>query len=436
MATTARRTKRHAAADEDPALLFFSTRQGRQSNCVLTVEVARFLAERFGRRLVLPSCHTSPLGEQACAVRSDLPPQRQTVVPFALHKVLQARDLTRCWAPASASLPLLSPMDIEVSAVPRNLTCIEVVTHGEGHKHGRNPCTSEIVGDDELRTQLPLRFVRHLTITVSRLVGSGAAPQTSALPSRRLSSAVSRLLDRVHSRTSGYPLDLGAAAAAGESPGSMGRTTLVPSNELRFFDTATKTLVPLPEGDVYAHGVFGMFAKGWLSKRMFGLCALPREADAVVRMERFMQRALGYARDETMCMHWRGEDFHHPTTLQRHKQNATPAATAMQAIRIAKRVDGVQSVLVLSNARYESLHELLSTLRAAGLNAHSPRELADSAFGCSTSYVYGTFAEMLGCSRTRHFVGSPRSSFSSHIVAMRDARTGAANSSSGVSWLL
>ena len=98
----------------DRPLLFFSTRQGRQTNCVLTIEVARYVAERLyahapspclshldaevarlirvlprtdlacsGRRIVLPLCHTSPLGAQACESRPDIPAQRQAVVPFA-----------------------------------------------------------------------------------------------------------------------------------------------------------------------------------------------------------------------------------------------------------------------------------------------------------------------------------------------------------------
>ena len=46
--------------------------------------------------------------------------------------------------------------------------------------------------------------------------------------------------------------------------------------------------------------------------------------------------------------------------------------------------------------------------------------------------VGGTVAEMLACSKARHFVGSLRSSFSSHVVAMRAAR-GMPNTST--SWL-
>lgn len=95
---------------------------------------------------------------------------------------------------------------------------------------------------------------------------------------------------------------------------------------------------------------------------------------------------------------------------------------------------------------------------AAGLAAEAPRRLSHTAFGCKSSYVYAVYAEMgtailslnqpslpfflfwlslwplprpfwaAACSRARWFLGSPKSTFSHHIVAMRAAaaaRTGA-----------
>ena len=110
----------------EPPLLFFSTRQGRQSNCVLTVEVARFLAEKLGRQLVLPSCHTSPLGEQACAYRPDIPAQRQSVVSMNLQKLLHPRDLARCRRPPGIGPSLMTLSELPLTSVPRNVTCLEI----------------------------------------------------------------------------------------------------------------------------------------------------------------------------------------------------------------------------------------------------------------------------------------------------------------------
>ena len=360
-----------------PPLIFFSTRQGRQSNCVLTVEIARFMAERLGRRLVLPACHTSPLGEQACAVRPDIPPQRQIVVPFALPKVLQARDLARCRAPAASAWPLLTPSDIKPSATFRNVTCLEVVTKGTGRPYNRNPCASEISGDHELRTELPLRFAKHLTIPIVKVL---AAKQ-----------------------------DKGGLAA------------------LRFYDTATLTHVSLSStDDIFLYAAFDIFSAKIFSK-WFGLCALPQETKEVVRMKHHLQRSLGFSQYHTLCMHWRAEDFHHPNTVKKYSRNSTAAAAAEQALRHASRTR-TRSVLVLSNARFEALHELLTRLRAAGLDARSPRELDQTSFGCTSGYVYGTIAEMLACSEAHTFLGSGQSTYSSHIYAMRERR-GATNAS-------
>ena len=57
----------HAAATSD-AFLFVSTRQGRQSNCFIAIEVARFVAERLGRRFIEPP----PFDLAACYAESSV----------------------------------------------------------------------------------------------------------------------------------------------------------------------------------------------------------------------------------------------------------------------------------------------------------------------------------------------------------------------------
>ena len=152
-------------------------------------------------------------------------------------------------------------------------------------------------------------------------------------------------------------------------------------------------------------------------------------------MEHQLQRALGYVRASTLCVHWRAEDFHHPSTLLRHRLNGTAAAAAVQIAARARAV-AATSVLVVTNARFEALEELAARLRAASLSVHSSRSLAETTFGCRSSYVYAAVAEMLACSRARHFLGTPRSSFSFHIVAMRAAaREGAATANGTIDWL-
>ena len=364
-------------------LLFFSTRQGRQTNCVLTVEVARYVGELLGRQLVLPHCHTSPLAEHACASMPGIPPQRQTVVPLALDRVMRHSDLARCRSRAN-TMPLLSYSDVPLSAEPRNATCLTIVrkldsapqkSYVEHHQRtGSSRCDAELKGDEEMRTQVPLRFVKSVTID-----GAHAFPPTAQ--TRRL----------LHSLA--------------------------------------------PTGDVFLNNAFMTFSKSYLTTKPFSLCDLPAVTEGVLRMERALEARLAMPPHAALCVHWRGEDFHHPHKLQRARLNesaASLAATAAAQVRRVAKAAGATDVLVLSNARFEALNELLYALRAGGLRAKSPRELDGSAFGCATGYVYGTYAEMVVCSKARHFLGSPRSSFSAHIHAMRAAR---GNHGGMVTWL-
>ena len=313
---------------------------------------------------MLPSCHTSPLGPQACEPRPDIPPQRQTVVPFAVQKVLQSRDLSRCNLPAASVPALLSPIDIPLSATLRNATCLTIVAAGKRAREearfalrtsgGASPCAQELEDDTELRMQLPLGFAQHAFLDAMDLL-------SDSLPTR------------------------------------------------------------LPPGDVYLSGAFNLFAHAVLGKP-FGLCQLPRETEGVLRMSRYLERSFDIVRNQTLCVHWRGEDFHHPTTLSRHRGNASAIDVASRWVAPTARKSGATSVLLLTNARHESMVELLTALRAGGLTANSPRTLTASAFGCHTSYTFTVFAEMVACSRAAAFLGTPRSSFSQHIVAMRSAR--------------
>ena len=359
-------------------LLFFSTRQGRQSNCVLTVEVARFVAERLDRRLVIPWCHTSPLGEQACAHRPDIPPQRQAVVYFALQKMLQLRDLSRCQRPASVtSLPAIAPMDLAIHAMARNVTCLDLAPRSANRIIERtpgqmSPCEKELLSDGDLRSQLPIRFTRTVTLDADTAFGSF----------------------------------IGARVAL---PGLLNKRQAA----LGF----------VPPGDIFLHNAFWLMSKQSLGP-MFGLCSLPRETEDVMRMERTLFRALALPRASTLCFHWRAEDFHHPTTLAKHGLKAEDSNGAHVGGRVANRARALHanSVLVVTNARFEALSDLLDTLRSSGLRAESPRNVPGSTFGCDTRYAYTTIAEQLTCSRMRHFMGSTRSSFSHHIKAMRAAR--------------
>jgi hypothetical protein len=346
----------------DSGRLFFSTRQGRQSNCLLTVEVARHVAEALERRLVLPLCHTSPLGQHACDEMPAIPPQRQVVVPFSLTKALQARDLSRCLHhDGPPPLPLLAPSALPLTTRLGNATCLKL-EHGRRQAAmstpapGRSACDEELSNDPELRVQLGLAFPRQLTLPIDALRGASRRGASLRLP---------------------------------------------PS---------------LPPGDVFLHAAFMLFSKQALG-RSFELCSLPREEEAVLRMADELESALGLTRGRTLCVHWRAEDFHHASRLATHTNNTSPAVAARA--EAAAREVGARQVLLLTNARHEAWRDLLGRLASSGLRPATPRALEGTTFGCRSSYVYAPFAEMLACSRAHAFVGTPHSTFTLHIEAMR-----------------
>ena len=176
------------AANRDPGpLLLFSAQQGRQSNCIVQVEVARYLAERMGRRLLLPPCNTSPYGEQACKEAPGVPSQRQTLVKFPLARVMRPSDLSRCRAPAAAARPLVELDDLPVATGPLNVTCVSVGTRAArtpeqralAETRGFKSCRDEMTVDAQLRAQLPLVFTSHAIVSAEAVL-SGTAPASLA----------------------------------------------------------------------------------------------------------------------------------------------------------------------------------------------------------------------------------------------------------------
>lgn len=402
-----------------PPLLIFSTLLGRQSNCLLTVEVARFVAERLGRRLLLPPCKSSPLAEQACSYRPGIPTQRQSRAPMSLRKVLAEHDLSRCTEPAAASHALIALEDLSLSSETRNVTCLHIEAPLDSLTSGRqlsqqrrgargsgrslnastqraryaeyrrrrsppppppppeliqsspalSPCVLELHGDTDLRSQLPIRIARTINIDANLFLGT--------------------------------PPDAAAAL--------------------------------LPRGDIFLHSAFGLWAERLgvpVLGPKFQLCEVPAETEGVLRMDRDLRRAIPFPPEHTLCFHWRGEDFHHKSRISeepvssrsgRVAFNVSGAYVAERVAKHARRL-GASNVLVLTNARFEALHELRRSLIDSGLRAESPRLVGGTTFGCEARYVYSAFAEMVACSRMGHFLGSVRSTFSDHIDAMRRSR--------------
>ena len=198
----------HAAdSSDDPPSLFFSAQLGRLSNCMLSVNAARFVASSLHLRLAVPPCRTSPYGEQACAPHLNIPDQRQSLVEFELLRALDARDLGGCTeksagsAVAVTALPLRPTLrDVTCVVVTEQLRCArpEFQRHKACHDElsggialaraaakaeaakmlakGLENCEEELRRTPALRGYAPMRFTRFVELPAAELrAGAGAA---------------------------------------------------------------------------------------------------------------------------------------------------------------------------------------------------------------------------------------------------------------------
>ena len=97
-----------------------------------------------------------------------------------------------------------------------------------------------------------------------------------------------------------------------------------------------------------------------------------------------------------------------PNSMQRHAAFATAQKVAERVAADAKKAR-VDRVLVVSNARFEALEELLRRLRSGGFAADATRSARSStatAFGCADGSFFAAFAEKPACARTRWFCRS------------------------------
>ena len=192
---------------DDPATLFFSAQLGRLSNCMLSVNAARFVASSLHLRLAVPPCRTSPYGEQACAPHLNIPDQRQSLVEFELLRALDSRDLGGCTeksagsAVAVTALPLRPTLrDVTCVVVTEQLRCArpEFQRHKACHDEmrggvaavraaakaeatstlakGLENCEEELRRTPALRGYAPMRFTRFVELPAAELrAGAGAS---------------------------------------------------------------------------------------------------------------------------------------------------------------------------------------------------------------------------------------------------------------------
>ena len=373
---------------DDPATLFFSAQLGRLSNCMLSVNAARFVASSLHLRLAVPPCRTSPYGEQACAPHLNIPDQRQSLVEFELLRALDSRDLGGCTEKSAGSA-------VAVTALPLRPTLRDA------------PC---VVVTERVRCARP-EFQRHKACR-DELSGGIAAARAAA--EAEAAKTLAKGLQNCEEELRRTP------ALRGYAPMRFTRFVELPAAELRAGAGAALDGLRRRGGDVFLGGTFQLGADilPLLGAPPLTLCAHPRPRPSIEAMVRTLVARLDLDLDRTLCVHWRGEDFFHPTSIQRHAAFATAQKVAERVAADAKKAR-VDRVLVVSNARFEALEELLRRLRSGGLAADATRQLNGTAFGCADGSFFAAFAEKAACARTRWFLGSFGSTFSEHIAAMR-----------------
>lgn len=78
------------------SMLFFAPGLGHLSNCIMVTELARFLAERLGKRLVVPLCASVENTEQACRPGSQRPDGAERQLMVNLTAIFTRHSLGRC----------------------------------------------------------------------------------------------------------------------------------------------------------------------------------------------------------------------------------------------------------------------------------------------------------------------------------------------------
>ena len=183
-------------------------------------------------------------------------------------------------------------------------------------------------------------------------------------------------------------------ALRGYAPMRFTRFVELPAAELRAGAGTALDGLRRRGGDVFLGGTFQLGADvlPLLGAPPLKLCAHPRPRPSIEAMVRTLVARLELDLDRTLCVHWRGEDFFHPTSIQRHAAFATAQKVAERVAADAKKAR-VDRVLVVSNARFEALEELLRRLRRGGLAADATRQLNNTAFGCADGSFFAAFAE-------------------------------------------
>ena len=328
----------------DRGLLFFSARFGLLTNCLMMINMARWLAEQFGKTPVLPLCSSSENPEQTCALRSErlFPVQRLRYVMVNMSAIYTTESLGRC---TSTHSHLERRHAVALRDVARKhrrgatqLTCV-----------GRRveDCADDVAKDPQFDGAVLRRFVR--------------------------SEALEYALGWLNSRTDNSPpwnsswTALGAVSNQHEAcckpwvGACSGPKTCLRIQCSRQCGSAARPALQL-KGDILVTGLFELATHRL--RRPFSMCDPPQlQPWARAEATQIVDTMGGMP---FVCVHWRAGDFLAKTkiSLNVHLSNARVMAAITAS---AARAVGASQALVLTNARVERQAEMRAAALALGL---------------------------------------------------------------------
>lgn len=373
---------RTPATPRDGGLLFFSARLGLLTNCLMVLNLARWLAEQFGKTVVLPLCTSSENPEHTCVLRKNAPNQRLRYVMVNMSALYTSESLGGCVQPR----PAVALRDVAAKHT-RGATQLTCISSRAEH------CAADVARDPQLQGIVLSRFVRSdaLQYALAWLNGRprDAPPRSSSWAAAGAVGANARAcVDEGH---------------RSECPSRPGLNRCMPIECPQRCGEARPALHIA--GDIF---VPNLFLEATLRlQRPFGICNPP-----VLQPRARVEAMQMQSNAPFVCVHWRAGDFL-VNRAQQASSHLFNGSTMVAITASAASAAGASHALVLTNARVERQAEMRAAARAAGL------KLRVRACTAAPPDV-----EKHACAeRGRALVLSAHSTFSEHMLSLAPAGT-------------
>ena len=371
----------------DGGLLFFSARLGLLTNCLMVLNLARWLAEQFGKTVVLPLCTSSENPEHTCVLRKHVPNQRLKYVMVNMSALYTSESLGGCIQPRPAVA--LSDVAAKHTRGATQLTCIS-----SRAEH----CAADIARDPQLQGVVLSRFLRSdaLRYALAWLNGRphGAPPRSSSW-ARAVGADAHACVDE------------GYRPACASRPGMPKRCMPIECPRPCGDQGGEARPALHIAGDIFVPNLF-LEATARL-QRPFGICNPP-----VLQPRARAEATLMQSESEGpfVCVHWRAGDFL-VSRVNQHNRHLFNGSTMAAITASAASAVGVSHALVLTNARVERQEEMRAAARALGLKLRLR--------ACTAT---PPDVEKHACAEHgRALVLSSRSTFSAHMLSLAPAGT-------------